>query len=132
MDNTMGLRISQLRLDAGMTMEDLAKKLGVGKSAVNKWEKGHVTNIKRPTIEKMAQVFGCSPSYLLGYSDKRMTLHISTPNRDDMPKLKAFAIPDRKIDGYTQEEIDIIFKYRNADSDTKNVIKRLLAIKERL
>lgn len=69
MDNYMGIRIRQKRLEKGMTMEDLAAKLDVGKSAVNKWEKGHITNIKRPTIEKMAQLFECSPSWLMGWSE---------------------------------------------------------------
>lgn len=60
----MGDRIREKRIEKGLTMEQLADRLGVGRSAVNKWEKGHVQNIKRSTIEKMCTIFDCSPGYL--------------------------------------------------------------------
>lgn len=63
----IGENIKRERLAKGMTMEQLAKELGVGKSCVNKWEKGTVVNIKFSTIEQMAEIFGCSPSSLIGY-----------------------------------------------------------------
>ena len=41
--------------------------LGVFPSAVNKWENGTVENIKRSTIQQMADIFGCSPAWLMGF-----------------------------------------------------------------
>jgi transcriptional regulator with XRE-family HTH domain len=46
-------------------MEELGKHLGVGKSAILKYEKGEVENLPRSSIEKMATLFGVSPSYLM-------------------------------------------------------------------
>lgn len=70
MDNeTMGKRICQMRKSHNMTMEELGQKLGVGRSAVNKWEKGYVKNIPRATIERMAQVLECSASWLMGFDE---------------------------------------------------------------
>lgn len=43
----MGERIKQKRQEKGLSMQGLADLLHVGRSAVNKWEKGHVQNIKR-------------------------------------------------------------------------------------
>ena len=63
----IGKRIFEQRTQKGLTMEQLANLLGVQKSAVNKWEKGIVKNIKRPTILKMSEIFGCEPSYLMGF-----------------------------------------------------------------
>lgn len=63
---SMAERIHQKRIENDMTMEELANRLNVGKSAVNKWEKGYVTNIKRETIQKMSDIFGCSPAWLMG------------------------------------------------------------------
>lgn len=62
---TMGQRIHDLRIQHKMSMEDLAKYLGVGRSAIFKYEKGQVENLPRSTIEKMAILFGVSPSYLM-------------------------------------------------------------------
>ena len=51
--NTMGKRIYMKRTENGMTMKQLADRLGVQTSAINKYEKGAVENIKRKTIEDM-------------------------------------------------------------------------------
>ena len=103
MDNIMGNRINKLRINSGMTMEDLAGKLGVGKSAVNKWEKGYVTNIKRETIQQMAAIFRCNPVWLMGYDEEPLVDYIS---------------PDEMI---------LIERFRKSDSETQSVVKRLLA-----
>ncbi|MBQ6163953.1 MAG: helix-turn-helix domain-containing protein [Clostridia bacterium] len=62
---TMGDRIKTLRLEHNMTQEQLGNVIGVQKSAIRKYESGHVENIKRSSIKKLAQVFGVSPSYLM-------------------------------------------------------------------
>jgi transcriptional regulator with XRE-family HTH domain len=61
----MGERIYALRKKNDMTQSDLAKQLGVGRSAVLKYEKGEVENLPRSTIEKMAIIFGVSPAYIM-------------------------------------------------------------------
>ena len=62
---TMGERIRILRKEHKMSMDELGKYLGVGKSAILKYEKGQVENLPRSTIERMAILFGVSPSYLM-------------------------------------------------------------------
>jgi transcriptional regulator with XRE-family HTH domain len=66
MENIMGKRIHDKRIESGMTMEELGDLVGVKRSAVNKREKGQVTNIKRSAIEKMAKTFDCDPVWLMG------------------------------------------------------------------
>lgn len=66
---TMGERIRTLRKQHRMSMEELGSKIGVGKSAILKYEKGEVENLPRTTIEKMSIIFGVSPSYLMCFDD---------------------------------------------------------------
>lgn len=66
---TMGEIIKMLRVNAKMTQEELGEKLGVQKSAIRKYEKGEVENIKRSTIKKMADLFNVSPCYIMGWED---------------------------------------------------------------
>ena len=66
---TMGERIRTLRKQHKMSMEELGSKIGVGKSAILKYEKGQVENLPRSTIEKMAILFGVSPSYLMCFDE---------------------------------------------------------------
>ncbi len=79
-------QIRKLREQAGYSQAQLAKKLDVTRSSVNAWEMG----ISAPTTQyvvAMAKLFHTSTDYLLGVEN---TLHI-------------------QIDGYTQEEKQIIF-----------------------
>lgn len=62
---TMGKRIRILRKQHKMTQEELGCKIGVGKTAIVKYEKGEVENLPRSTIEKMAVLFGVSPAYIM-------------------------------------------------------------------
>lgn len=66
---TMGDRIHQLRVQHNMSMDELGKYLGVGKTAIFKYEKGQVENLPRSTIEKMSILFGVSPSYLMCFDE---------------------------------------------------------------
>ena len=63
-----GERIKYLRSLTDMSQEELGKRVGVQRAAINKYEKGTVTNIPIATIEKLAQVFDVSPSYLVGWT----------------------------------------------------------------
>lgn len=69
MDNLIGERIKYLRTLADMSQEELGNRVGVQRAAINKYEKGSVTNIPISTIEKIAIVFDVSPNYLVGWND---------------------------------------------------------------
>ena len=64
----IGQRIHQARKSKGMTMEELGQIVGVGKTAVSKYESGIITNIPSSKIEAIAQVLDVAPSYLMGWS----------------------------------------------------------------
>lgn len=68
--NEMGNRIRSKRLEKQMTMEQLAAELGVQASAINKYEKGLVENIKRSTIQRMATIFECDAAWLMGFDNR--------------------------------------------------------------
>lgn len=59
--------IKKLRMQNHWTQEQLGEKIGVQKSAIAKYEKGRVENLKRSTIQKMAEIFNVSPLVFLGY-----------------------------------------------------------------
>lgn len=72
MTNKLPRRITELRTEAGMTQEALARKLEVKRGTVASWESGHRTPELR-YVEQMAQLFDVSVDYLLGRSDHRKT-----------------------------------------------------------
>lgn len=67
---TKGERIHELRISAGLTMEELAAKLNTTKQTIGKYEKGIVTNIPSDKIELMADILNTTPDYILGWNVK--------------------------------------------------------------
>lgn len=85
---TMGEIIRKLRLANGMTQEELGTKLGVQKSAIRKYESGLVENIPRSSIQKMADIFGVKPSYLMGWEDDTTPPIPKAANIEPLPRFK--------------------------------------------
>lgn len=96
---TLGEKIRALRTQHGMTMEDLARELGVQRSAVNKYEKGIVINLKRTTIRDLCRVFDVPSSYFL---------------EDDDPDL-------------SPEELQLVSLYRGAEAIARKIAYETLA-----
>ena len=81
---TRGERIKTLRIQHGLTQEELGQKVGVQKSAIYKYETGLVVNLKRSMIEKLALALGVKPTYLMGLSDEEITV---PPGFEPLPKM---------------------------------------------
>lgn len=73
MDNEMSIKIKQLRLEKGMTLEQVAVIVGVGKSTVRKWETGMIANMKRDKIALLARALSTTPAYLMGWDEETTT-----------------------------------------------------------
>lgn len=70
MANCLGTRIKELRILSGLSQEELGRRVGVQRAAINKYEKGTVTNIPLDTIEKIANIFDVLPTYLVGWDNR--------------------------------------------------------------
>ena len=73
----MARRIKELRQEQGLTLEQVAKVVGVGKSTVRKWETGMIANMKRDKIADLAKALHTTPAYLMGWDD---TLNETPPS----------------------------------------------------
>ena len=102
-------RIKQRRLALNLTLLYVAEQLGVKEATVQRYESGDIKNIKHETIAQLAEILDCSPAYLMGwenYESKNSDLNLSELERQ------------------------IILEYRKADSITKAMVLRALAIDE--
>ena len=91
----MSKRIKELRLEKGLTLEQVGNVVGVGKSTVRKWETGMIANMKRDKIASLSKALGVSPSYLLGYTDERE----SQPTKEEAHLISL-------IEQLTEEEVE--------------------------
>ena len=58
-------KIKARRMELGLTLEDVAQAVGVGRSTVRKWETGMIKNMGRDKIAALAKVLQISPVELV-------------------------------------------------------------------
>ena len=68
-NQVFGIRVKELREKAGLSMDQLATKLGVSKSRVNMWENSG-TIPRGDVLIQLANYFKVSTDYLLGNDDE--------------------------------------------------------------
>ena len=68
-DNDFPQRIRDLRAKHGLTLEQVAQAVGVGRSTVRKWETGMIENMRRDKIAKLAAALHTTPAYLMGWEE---------------------------------------------------------------
>lgn len=61
-------RLKELRKEKKLTQEELAQNIGAGLRTIQTWENGE-SQIKPEKAKKLADYFGVSVGYLLGYDD---------------------------------------------------------------
>ena len=80
---TTGEKIKMLREQRGYTLEELGKRVGVGKSTVRKWETGAIENMGRDKIARLSEVFGVSPTYLINDDEEMPDTQTSAGHREE-------------------------------------------------
>lgn len=79
----LGNIIHQFRLASHMTLEDVAKEIGVSKQTIQKYESGVISNIPSDKIEGMAKIFNCSPAALMGWEENKPTENSELDEEND-------------------------------------------------
>lgn len=80
MDNIeIGKRIRQARTMRQYTLEDVAQKIGVAKSTIQRYENGKIEKIKIPVIDSIANALSVNPAWLVGKSTEIVSHAKTTP-----------------------------------------------------
>ena len=66
---TIGSNIERIRIERGMSQDDLATVLGVEQSYISGIESGARADIKASTVKRFAKVLHCSPNDLYDGAD---------------------------------------------------------------
>lgn len=101
---SIGKRIKKRRELLGVSQTGFAQMVEVSKQTLYKYENDIVTNIPSDKIEKMAEVLDCDPAYLMGWETQ---------------------VPDDEVQ-------KVMVEYRNADEETRKMVKRILMIDDNM
>ena len=106
-------RIRQLRIQAGLSQEDLARAMGYkDRSMITKIESGKV-DISQKKIFAFAHALNTTPGYLMGWTDESVNADTSSNQSADLGAIQ----PD---------EADIIKTYRSLPAPGKQYVHQQL------
>ena len=145
-------RLKELRQEKKLTQQELANEIGVTKRTYIYWEKGE-RQIKPEKAQQLADYFGVSVGYLLGYSNFRDTQELVKKTHENYPVDKAWKVssvvsqfgelPLEKIKttygealssslmeflgllSFNYKEMETIYKFLALEDDQKEVIHDL-------
>ncbi|MFD1204005.1 helix-turn-helix domain-containing protein [Sporosarcina contaminans] len=66
-----GERLKQIRIRRGMTLLEVAEKLGKTEATIQRYESGNIKNPKSDTIQELAEVYNVNPAYLMGWEENQ-------------------------------------------------------------
>lgn len=62
----IGQRMEARRTGLGLTLDDVALRVGVAKSTIQRYEKGKIEKLKQPVIEAIAAALDADPAWICG------------------------------------------------------------------
>lgn len=68
-DKEIGTRIYTRRKALGLTLQDIADRVHVARSTIQRYEAGTITQMKMPVLYSIAQALSVNPDWLVGKSD---------------------------------------------------------------
>ncbi len=94
-------KIKSRRLELNMTLEDLAKKVGVSAPTIQRYESGEIKNVRRDKIKLLSDALQLTPAYLMGWDE-------SPKSTNEIGKTTTYAAHKVDDEPVTEEEFEMI------------------------
>lgn len=76
---SFGSRLQEARLKRGLTLEEVAKRIGKTKSTIQRYETGEVSRLDNELIVALSEIVDVSPIYLMGWEEANTGEVVSLP-----------------------------------------------------
>lgn len=120
--------INTKRIELGLTMKELADKVGVSEGTISRWESGEIANMRRDKILSLANALKISPAIIMGWDENSSHKEeLSEREHSHIITYRSLSDPGKdRVDSYTEK-----VKSLEADESDQNVVetfqKRLVA-----
>lgn len=94
--NELAKKIKELRTQQKLTLEEVAFKVGVGKSTVRKWETGMIANMGQDKVTALAEALHTTPGYLMGWEESDATKNTSSLDNEFFQILSTLSDEDKE------------------------------------
>ena len=102
---SLASKLEQRRKQLNMTLLEVATKVGVTESTVQRWESGSIKTLRHERIVKLAEVLDVTPAYLMGWDDEQP--------------------PSVSAEGLSEIKRDLIEKIMAMDDETVAALNRI-------
>lgn len=92
-------KLKNRRVELGLTMLEVAKKVGVSEATISRWESGDIANMRRDKISLLANALEVSPAFIMGWDDDE-----SLFPSEDITYMEVIGSVKAGYDGLAQEE----------------------------
>ena len=100
------------RIKQGLTIDELAARLGKNKTTIYRYENGDIENLPLGILDSLANALNTTPAYLMGWSEN----HVETNSSNEVPTSpeikylhKWFAEHD--LNSLTEDECNKVLEY---------------------
>ena len=114
---TVGRRIREYRKKLGLSVDDVAEKLGKNRATIYRYESDDIENLPAPVLEPLAKILQTTPAELMGW---KKDLTGDLPNIPNIFPLKTKKVPllgtiaagtpiyaEENFDGYRESTEDV-------------------------
>lgn len=101
------------RLELQLTLEDVAKRVGVSPATISRWESGDIANMRRDRIAALAEALQISPAVIMGWDvDTTLPSGAHRPQFKKVP-MQGYAAAGQPLEDLNQDTpyYDIENKY---------------------
>lgn len=108
---TIGERIKARRVQIGLTVDQVADRIGKNRATVYRYESNDIEKFPLDILPPLAKVLNTTPAYLMGWTEDAAL----------RPTVLSSPTPD-----LTADESDLLHKYRRLDDSAKGRIRHMV------
>lgn len=113
---TIGERIKARRLEIGLSVDQVAEKIGKNRATVYRYESNEIEKYTLDVLIPLAEALRTSPAYLMGWEDNVPASNIiPMPDMNKIPLLGAIACGDPILASDNIEDVIDLPKHIHAD-----------------
>lgn len=109
---SIGQRIKAMRVQQGLSIDDLAYRLGKNRTTVYRYENGDIENLPLGILDSLANALNTTPTYLIGWdSDKNESSRICKNNSPIELEYTLKWVDELGVNSLNAEECQKVMEY---------------------
>jgi transcriptional regulator with XRE-family HTH domain len=121
----MGMRIQDLRQQKGLSQNDLAKQLGIQRTAISSIEQGK-RSVKAEEIFKLSEIFQISCEIIMNPEKEPKILLEEAEKREAISEQIRISVPQKRVDKFKEVLLYILNKVGSKPNIGETVIYKIL------